>query len=235
MVGRGCAMLKGLSVSATARTQHWSSSSEPVLCPCHQGCSDLCSASLWILLFLPNSKKVYFEIGNLKGFPLLPCCQQGSLAHHLAHSACCYLHYKIVEVVMKYKIISGWVLITFTPLWIRSAFLVVISVASLAKGWMICSSPEFQWENFGGLCWSRRKKDWKNGREFSEQSISLPHKGSYLESHPLGVISCIPYSMFWLRSVTTDARCTESQKGRCWFLFSPWILSETFFISSESW
>lgn len=35
-----------------------------------------------------------------------------------------------------------------------------------------------------------------------------------LESHPLGVISCIPYSTFWLRSVPSNARCTESQKGR---------------------
>lgn len=65
-------------------------------------------------------------------------------------------------------------------------------------------------------------------KENYEQS-TLPHKGSYLESHPLGVISCIPYSMFWLRSVTSDARCTKSQKRSCWFLFSPWILLETIF------
>lgn len=71
------------------------------------GWSDLCCASLWILPFLPNPKKVYFEIGKLKGFPLLPCCQQCSLAHHLAYPACCYLHYKIMEVVMQHEIILG--------------------------------------------------------------------------------------------------------------------------------
>lgn len=71
------------------------------------GWNDLCCASLWILAFFPNPRKVYFEIGNLKGFPLLPCCQQCSLAHHLAYPACCYLHYKIMKVVMQHKIILG--------------------------------------------------------------------------------------------------------------------------------
>lgn len=67
--------------------------------------------------FLPNPKKVYFEIGDIKGIPLLPRC---SLAHHLAYPA-------VVSVIKSWKWLcdlnSSWVSfdLIFTSV-IRSGF-----------------------------------------------------------------------------------------------------------------